>query len=98
MGRGRQSLETLGSLKSWVCRQLGCGQKGREGLREEGEPSGCWGRGRRPGAGRAGSGLDWRRLALMEVLEQRGQGWGRKNQPKLLPCSLSFTFAEATLR
>lgn len=79
-----------------MCRQLGCGQKGREGLREEREPSVRWGRGRRAGAGRAGSRLDWRRPALMEVLEQRGQG-GAAERPKLLPCSLSFTFAAATL-
>lgn len=45
-----------------MCRQLGCGQKGREGLREEGEPS------RRPGRWRR---MDWACLALAGVPELR---------------------------
>lgn len=77
----RQSLETLGSLRSWVWAE------GRERLQEEGQLSGPWGHG--------GTGLQWRGPALTEVPEQRGQGWGRPKRLRLLPRSLSFTFAVA---
>lgn len=69
------------ALRSWVRRQRGCGQQGREGLREEGEPS------RVPGTGDAwrsrGSGAEGRA--------------GRQSPAELLSRSLSFTFTVATV-